>query len=377
MPGQASRGARAISVDGPRPARRGVIDWAPTSSGVPTGMTGEFELLEALAPVLEDGPGVLVGPGDDAAVVRVGDTPVVFAADTMVDGVHVDRDLSSLADLGFKALAVNVSDVAAMAARPAAALVSLQRPDWFGVEDARRLYEGLGEAADRWSCPLVGGDVVGAVALAVAVSIIGRPAADDWVLRRDGASPGDVVVVVGPLGLAAAGLRLLRVGDGEVLDAHPELAAAHRRPVAMAAAVDALVAARPSAGIDVSDGLGRDLGHLAAASGVGIRLEPDRLPVAPGVAAAADSLGVDAHDLVVGGGDDYALALTLPGDRLGRLDTALAGREVSGRVVGEVVEGRGVELDGRPVHQAGWEHAGAADGGRTATGTPERTGGDP
>lgn len=236
-------------------------------------MTEEFALLEALRPWLSEGPGVVVGPGDDAAVVRVDGVHVVAAVDAMVEDVHVDLAFSSLGDLGFKALSVNVSDLAAVAARPVAALVCLLRPEGFGPGRARELYAGLSEAAERFSCPLVGGDVVSAPSLAVSVSVLGRPQARDLVLRRDGARVGEAVVVIGELGLAAAGLALWRAGADDLLRAHPDLAAAHRRPVALLEAVPALAGHRPSAAIDVSDGLGRDLGHVAAASGAGIRLE--------------------------------------------------------------------------------------------------------
>lgn len=322
-------------------------------------MVDEFELIASLRPLLAaDAPGVVVGPGDDAAVLEVGGGAalVVLAVDTMVQGVHVDLGLSSLADLGFKVLAVNLSDLAAMAAEPVGAVVSLQRPPAFGREDARQLYEGMAEAAERFSCPLVGGDVVGAETLAVSVTVLGEPA--DGPLRRGGAVVGDVVVVIGPLGLAAAGLGLWQRGLRAALDARPELSRAHRRPEPMLDAVPALVAARPSAGIDVSDGLGRDLGHVADASGVAVQLDPQRLPVAPDVAAAADRLGVEPIDLVVGGGDDYALAVTLPRERLGELRAGLAEVDRRAVVVGEVTDGSAVWLDGVDVSRRGWEHRG-------------------
>jgi thiamine-monophosphate kinase len=175
-------------------------------------------------------------------------------------------------------------------------------------------------------------------------------------LRRDGARPGDLVGVIGGLGLAAAGLELLRVDAHELLAAHPELATAHRRPLALAEAAAPLVLAGATSAIDVSDGLGRDLGHIARQSGVGLRLDAGRLGPAPGVEAAAAHLGLDPLDLVLGGGEDQALAFTLPPVRLGRLDAALDTVGLRARVVGEVVDGVGVEVDGRPVDGLGWEH---------------------
>ena len=319
-------------------------------------MYDEFDLLARLRRHLDaDGPGLPLGVGDDAAVLDV-HSRVVAAVDTLVDGVHVDRRWSSPQDLGFKALAVNVSDLAAVGALPLAALVSLQLPSDIDVEEVEGIYRGLREAADRWGCRLVGGDTVTSPTLAVSVTALGRLHDDEVVLRRDGAQVGDLVAVIGGLGLAAAGLELLRRDESGLLEEHPELAAAHRRPAALPEAVPAMVLAGVSAAIDVSDGLGRDLGHLARESGVGIRLDADRLPLAAGVVAAATHLGIDPRELVLGGGEDQALAVTVPAARLGRLDLGLETVGLRARVVGEVVAGAGVVIDGRDVSELGWVH---------------------
>ncbi len=319
-------------------------------------MVGEFELLAAIRAHLDgDGPAVPLGVDDDAAVLDL-DGRVVLALDTLVDGVHVDRAISSLDDLGFKALSVNVSDLAAVGALPRAALVSLQRPEGFGVAEVTGLYDGLREAADRWGCRLVGGDTVSSPTLAVSVTVIGALADEEVVLRRDGALAGDLVVVIGSLGLAAAGPELHRATATGLLAGFPELSRAHRRPVALAEAVAPLTIAGTHAAIDVSDGLGRDLGHVAAASRVGIELDGDRLPIHPGVRAAAEHPEVAIEDLVLGGGDDYALAVAIAPQRLGHLDAALASVGLAARAIGEVVAGSGVRCDGRDVTGAGWEH---------------------
>lgn len=319
-------------------------------------MVAEFELIASVRGRLDgDGPGLPRGVDDDAAVL---DTPghVVAAVDALVDGVHVDRRWSSTADLGFKALSVNVSDLAAMGATPSAALVALLRPPELELTEIEGLYDGLREAADRWGCRLIGGDTVTSPTLAVSVTVLGSLVDERRILRRDGAGPGDLVGVVGGLGLAAAGLELLRVDDRVLLARYPELGSAHRRPLALVEAAAPLVVAGASAAIDVSDGLGRDLGHVARSSGVGMRLDGDRLPVAEGVRAAATSLDRDPVGLVVGGGEDQALAFTVPPRRLGRLDAALDAVGLRAHVLGEVVEGAGVELDGRPIDDIGWEH---------------------
>lgn len=320
-------------------------------------MPSEFELLERLRPRLAgDGAGVPLGFGDDAAVVEVSGTRVAIAVDALVEDVHVDLDVSSFADVGWKALAVNVSDLAAIGAVPTAAVVALGCPDRVTGDQIDRLYDGLLEAAGRWQVAVVGGDVVDAPVLTVSVTVVGEVRAGGP-LRRDGAGVGESVVVVGPLGLAAAGLACHRAGATEVLEAHPALLAAHRRPPAFLEASGELVAAGATAAVDVSDGLGRDLAHVADASGVALELEGGRLPVHPGVEAAARALHVDPLDLVYGGGEDLALAATLAPSAA----TDLAGGLAEATVVGTVRSGSGVRTvapDGttRDISDLGWEH---------------------
>lgn len=320
-------------------------------------MTSEFELLERLYPRLAgDGPGVPLGVGDDAAVVEVGGAPVAVAVDAVVDGVHVDRAISSLADIGWKSVAVNVSDLAAIGAVPTAAVVALGRPPDVDAAAVDELYDGLLAAAAQWEVAVVGGDVVAAPALTVVVTILGqlRPGGP---LRRDAARPGQAVAVIGPLGLSAAGFACHRAGHHDLLEVHPELLAAHRRPPAQVEAAAELLAVGATAAIDVSDGLGRDLGHIAERSGVAIEVQADLLPVPAGVRAAAEALEVDPLDLVCGGGEDLALAATLPWDTT----EAFTGRVLDATVVGRVVEGAGVRLTGpdhapRDISSLGWEH---------------------
>lgn len=329
-------------------------------------MSREFELLRALRPLLDgDGPGLPVGVGDDGAVLQIGNEAVVIVVDAMVDGVHVDRTLSSPQDFGFKALAVNVSDIAAMGGHAVAAVVALQRsPD---VDDAYHMacYEGLRAAADAFGVRLVGGDTVDAPTLSITVTVVGRLLRADRPLRRDGAKVGDLAAVIGPLGLAAAALAAHRAGRHDLLTTEPDLLASHRRPTPQTAGATSLVTAGVGCAIDVSDGLGRDLAHIAGASDVGIRLDERRLPRHAGVTAVADALGLDPVDLVVGGGDDYSLACTIPVASFPGADRACEAAGLRLRIVGEVVDdhvGRVhlVRDDGvtRDVSELGWEHAG-------------------
>lgn len=306
----------------------------------------EFELIASLEPFLAaDGPGVPVGVGDDAAVVEIAGTPVAVAVDALVDTIHFDLTISSPADVGWKALAANVSDLAAIGARTVAAVAAITVPEDH-QDEVRELYEGMAEAAEAWSVRLVGGDTTGGPVLSVSVTVLGEVHPGGPV-RRDGARPGDVVVVAGPLGEAAAGLALARADATTVLERHADLLRAHRRPVPLVTEGLALAAAGGTACVDVSDGLGQDLGHVARRSSV--RIDLDEVPLSDAVVDAASALGVDPVGLAVSGGDDLALAATIPEEHVGRLDVAW-------RRIGRVVEGGGVWLEGRDVSSWGWQH---------------------
>jgi thiamine-monophosphate kinase len=269
---------------------------------------------------------VLLGPGDDAAVVAVPDGRVVATTDVVVEGVHFRRDWSSAYDVGRKAAAANLADIAAMGGTGTALLVGLVAPADLPVQWALELADGLRDEAALVGAVVVGGDTVTGDQVVVAVSALGSLVGEP--VTRSGARVGDVVVIAGRLGWSAAGLRLLQQG---VVDG--ELVAAHRRPVPPYALGPALAQAGATAMCDVSDGLVADLGHIASASGVGIELDGRSL------ADQAVSL-----DDVLTGGEDHALVATLHGD-------VPAGC----RIVGRVVAGSGVLVDGQPV-RGGWEH---------------------
>jgi thiamine-monophosphate kinase len=296
-------------------------------------VTGEFETIERLRRLLPaPGSGVL-GIGDDAAAVPSADGWLLLAADAVVEGVHADLALCGLDDLGWKAVAVNVSDVAAMGGRPRHTLVTVAGPP---DTDLCLLYRGVADATRAYACPVVGGDLVNAPVVVVTVAITGT--VDGEPIRRSGAVPGDSIYATGPLGLAAAGLRQLRRGCTEVTTA----VAAHRRP---SPSVEAGVAARKAGAtsmIDVSDGLVADLGHLASSSGVGVAL--DRVPVGDGATL----------DEALTGGEDYVLVFTAPDDR--RVSAAFAGLPVE-RLGTCTADGAERTLGGRPLPEVGgWEH---------------------
>jgi thiamine-monophosphate kinase len=306
------------------------------------GVSGEFATLMRLTSQLaSDVPRLRPAAGetwigDDAAVLEQRSGWLLLATDTVVEGVHADLSLTGLDDLGWKVLAANVSDVAAMGGRASHAVVAVSGPP---DTDLGLLYTGLGAASAHFSCPVVGGDLTNAPLVVVTVTITGRV---DTPVLRSGARPGDGIWVTGPLGGAAAGLRsLLRGGPAtDPLDAG--LRRAHARPTPVPAAGPAAAAAGARAMVDVSDGLAADLGHVAAASGVGIRL--DDVPVAPG-ATEADALG---------GGEDYALVFCAPDTgAVGAAFDGLAAPALIGVCTADPTERT---LRGRPLPSTGWEH---------------------
>jgi thiamine-monophosphate kinase len=289
---------------------------------------GEFGLIEAIAAALPRGDRTVVGIGDDAAVLTAPDSRVVATTDLLVEGRHFRRDWSSAADIGAKAAAQNLADVAAMGAVPVAVLVGFAAP------------------GDLAGATVAGGDVSGAESVVLAVTALGDLAGRDPVTRA-GARPGDVLAYAGVLGESAAGLALLEAG----LAQPARLLAAHRRPAPPYHAGPEAAVLGATAMIDVSDGLLADAGHLARASGVQIDIDTGRLPGNPALAAAATALGrPGALDWVLTGGEDHALAATFP-----------AGRELPGywTVIGQVREGQGVLVNGSAVTgRAGWKHFG-------------------
>lgn len=278
--------------------------------------------------------------GDDAAVVTGPRGPLLLAADLVVGGVHADLSLVGLDDVGWKAVAVNVSDVAAMGGRPGHVLVTVAGPP---STDLGRLYEGIGAAARRWRCPVVGGDLANAPVLVVSVAVTGSaPAGGPGPVLRSGARPGDALFVTGPLGGSAAGLAALRAGRSD--PAAVALAARHRRPEARVEEGVAAAAAGATAMIDVSDGLGADLGHLADASAVGVEL--DHVPVADGAT----------EEEALGGGEDYELVFSAARPAEVAAAFAAAGLRPPVRIGTCVADPSARRLRGGPLPPAGWEH---------------------
>lgn len=306
----------------------------------------ELDLIEAIKRALGDpGDRVVRPPGDDAAVVR--SRPLaVTSIDTVVDGVHFELATHSAADVGWKALATALSDIAAMGADPGEAYVALVLPQ--GFDDGLALVAGMEELARPAGVTIAGGDVVSGPALTVTVCVTGWADREDEIVGRDGARPGDLVAVTGELGGSEAGRLLLARGAGAD---HP-LVRRHLRPEPRLQAGRALAAAGATAMIDVSDGLATDAAHLAALSGVGLRLRLHDVPAAAGVEAVSD----DPHRFAATGGDDYELLVTIP-----PAARAAAQRAAPLTWLGRVEEGGGLVVEdpeGQPVlGLRGYEHA--------------------
>ncbi len=316
---------------------------------------GEFDLIARLVETVADarpdrttewGARIVVASGDDAAV-TVPKGATATSVDSLVEGIHFRRRTAPLGSVGRKALAAALSDLAAMGAAPGEAYVQLGVPDDLDEAGCLELGEGLAQAAAEHDVAVLGGDVTRTPALWVAITVVGHAGSAEELVRRAGASPGDVLAVTGELGGAAAGLL--------VLD-HPELADAVGEQVADALrrrqleprprlrTGRALAAAGASAMIDLSDGLGGDAGHVAAASGVRLVIEVDRLPLQAGVREVAAAAGVDADDLATGRGEDYELLVTLPPDRAAAATAEVAATGSALTLIGAVEPGEGVVL---------------------------------
>ena len=324
-----------------------------------TGFT-EDELLAVIRKVLSgDGPGVVVGPGDDAAVLETGRGFAVATADMLVEGVHFDRALTSARDLGYKAIVVNVSDIAAMAASPRHALVTLGLPADVDAAWVIELYGGMRTACDEYALSLVGGDLSSARECVISVTVTGEVARGKAVLRS-GARVGDRIVVTGALGGSAAGLELARRGHAAVTSEWGrELLGSHFRPAARVGEAATLAQAGATAMMDLSDGLLLDLSRLCAESAVGARLDEDAVPLAGGLAELREAIGIDPMDLALAGGEDYELLATIDPAGVGPARAKLDDRfGVPLTDIGEITAGPGIisARDERPLEPKGWDH---------------------
>lgn len=322
----------------------------PAPSSPSTGGTvaeaGEFGTIAQIVARFGTGPHVLLGPGDDAAVVAVRTGRVAMTTDVLVEGRHFRRDWAEAADIGARAAAQSLSDVNAMGGRTTALTVGLAVPAETPLTWVTGLADGLAEEAALVGATVVGGDLTRSDSVVISVTAIGE--VDGEPLTRSGARPGEVVAVNGRLGWAAAGLGVL----GRGFRSPRAVVEAYRRPSVPYAAGPQAVQIGATSLVDVSDGLVADLGHVCTASGVDAALESAALLVDEPVAAVGAALGVDPLSFVLTGGDDHALVATFPAT----LDLP-EGWVVVGRVV-ETSEERGrVLVDGAvPEGVGGFRH---------------------
>lgn len=280
---------------------------------------GEFGAIARWASRLSSGSGVRLGIGDDGAILEALSAPVV-SCDALVEGVHFKLNWTSARDLGWKTLAVSLSDLAAMGARPSAAFLSLAAPPSLGLGWLDEFFEGLDECARRFACPLAGGDTTRSPGpLFLSLCAVGEvlPALQvlGGGLRRGGARVGDVVLVTGTLGDSRAGLRLLQQEDGPPSprsSAESELLERHFRPTPRLDEIALVLDQAPNAitaALDLSDGLTGDAAHIARASNVSLRIEHDILPISSALSEVAARMGWDAREEAARGGEDYELLL--------------------------------------------------------------------
>ncbi len=313
-------------------------------------MADERELIERIAGRVGVRGEVVTGVGDDAAELANG---MVMALDMLVDGVHFRRSTHSPADIGHKALAVNLSDIAAMASDPVAALIGLGIPPDITADDVDEMYGAMEEMAAHYGFTVAGGDITDAPVLILAVTVTGRMRHGVRPVLRSGARLGDRLVITGALGGSAAGLLILDDplrGDG--LPERDALVGRHLRPTPLLSQGHHLADCGAGALMDISDGLLLDADRMARASGLCAEIDLDAVPRAPGVDHVAAALGLEPDLLASTGGEDYALlAAIAPGVALPR-DTVVVGRMIEGPP-GVIALRDGCDVT--PV-QLGWEH---------------------
>jgi thiamine-monophosphate kinase len=302
---------------------------------------GEFPLIERLREVFAQGEQVLVGPGDDAAVLRIRNGHVVVSTDLLVEGNHFRRDWASAADIGHRAAAANLSDINAMGGRAHSLTIGLAAPADLPVQWMLDFAEGFAEECAVVGASVVGGDLTRADLLVIAVTVLG--ACTQSPVLRSGAEPGDVLALCGRQGWAAGGLAVL----GRGFRSPRVLVEAYRRPEPPYDAGPRAAEAGATSMIDISDGLLAEARHLAEESGVAIDVRRDAFEVPEPLHAVAAATGADPLSFILGGGEDHPLLATFPS----------AAVPDGWTVIGSVSEGSGTTVDGAAYDgPTGWTH---------------------
>jgi len=320
----------------------------------------ELALLRGIQGVLgKPSSRVLLGIGDDAAVVAPPKGKMVATVDTMVEGVHFDLAYTNAFELGHKALAVNLSDMAAMGATPLYALVSVGLPQSTTEHFVEELYRGIRQLAKKYKVDIIGGNTVQSPsATVIDISLIGE--ANKTYFTRSGAKPGDLIAVTGFLGNSAAGLNCLKRLGRNNMDSLKALMTAHLLPEPRVKESLALLKTNAvTSMIDVSDGFARDLHHIAEQSKVGALIDEKRIPISPLALRGAEVVSGNARNWALFGGEDYELLFTFNPKKESAVKKAL-GKQLN--IIGEVLPKKnGVKLrdkqgDVAPLEPRGWNH---------------------
>jgi thiamine-monophosphate kinase len=339
---------------------------------------GEFAFIDRISPGCQAGDPrrVVRGIGDDAAVIECGDSLLLVTTDMLVERVHFLRGTISYRQLGFKSLAVNLSDIAAMGGVPHEAFISIAIPPTVSVEELDELYDGMKELARRTGVNLLGGDTTAShLDLCINIAVTGSVPRGE-VLYRSGARPGDRILVTGTLGDSAGGLAVLLERPELPPEVRSALLAAHFEPELYLAEARILATSGAAhAAIDLSDGLASDLRHVCRASGVGAIVDEPSLPLSPALQTLCGATGHDPIRLALAGGEDYRLLVTVDPARAAGLCSLIGERTGRALVdVGEIVDGASIMLrsgDGtcHVLELTGFDHF-AAGGGTPAKGGP-------
>ena len=326
---------------------------------------GEFALLARLQRRLKqaDAPSVVRGIGDDCAVLRPADGhDLLVTTDTQEEGVHFRRDWSTPADIGWRCLAVNVSDIAAMGGVPLGAVVALSLPETLAVTFVEAMYDGMSALAEAYDCPIIGGNISKSTErLSVTITVLGSTPQDTAAYRAS-ARAGDIIWVTGDLGAAKAGLEALlhpQAVAGLPTDA---VLARYRRPRPRLREAQFLRQHGARSLIDLSDGLSSDLAHVCEASGLGAQLHAKDIPISDETRQVARALGLDALTMALHGGEDFELCLTAPPDAAEALEQGFHNQfDCALTRIGTIQAGAGVALchsDGgeAPLIAGGYDH---------------------
>ena len=305
---------------------------------------GEFGFIDFIRSHFPDHDGT-IGIGDDCAVMPTGEGELLFSTDLLMEGVHFLRNESSPEDVGWKAAAVNLRDIAAMGGTPVATFLSIALPKDAQGEWAERFSEGYTDISRQYDVSLLGGDTTSSLRdIAVNVGILGRCPSGRR-LMRNGAKVGETIYVTGPLGDSAGGLQAILKGIERTEDV-TRLICRHKRPIPRIEAGRILMeSGKAGAMMDISDGIGSDLRHIMKASGVGAVIDLERLPLSPELVSVCKEQGWDIYEMATSGGEDFELMFTAPAGLENELDIAVypigkivPGNELSWRLSNEPMD---------------------------------------